>query len=802
MRTIKMAFRGLMFLLCASQPLFSQTRSAQLNNSSSQAVDPTLKGFVYDKSTGETLIGATVFLKNSKLGCATNDNGFFIIPNAPVGRDTLIVSYMGYEPNKREIVMDETWSKVLKIFLTPSAYRIGEVVVTGDSGTIADQVFKRPVSILTLTSKDVNSIPRVIEPDLLRALQNMPGITGLSDFSSAIYVRGGTPDQNLYFLDGAEIYNPEHGFGIFSTFNTNAIKEVKVSKGGFGAEYGDRLSSVIDVIDLDGNRNKFEGVFNASLIAADITLQVPVGSIGSVSGSFRRTYIDLTYAKWSKDIPDYYFYDGNMKGSFNLSDKDILTLSYFNGKDNLDYQLNQNVSQSPKLTYDWGNRLGSVNWKHIFSDKFFSSLYITASGFSSDFKMDQSMNMEEKNSLLDYTIREALEYYISNEVTLKTGAEHKRLHLAYRQEWDQGLIDFDERGAEFSGYVSPIWRPNPLWEIEAGLRFGQYKMDRTFTNLDPRLSIKYKLSETSSLKFATGIYHQYLTSIPRFILESIWMSDDRNIGDSRVAHFILGYNKQIGNQLSLETETYYKGYHNIYVYNQNVGADITPSYHTPDGKPVYSSSKDVLIGGSGESYGIEILLRKETGAVTGWISYALSRTSYVFDGINQGKSFVPRQDRTSVVNFVLNGNAGDIFNGRWNGSPTKSSSNWLLGLNLIFTTGQPMTVPSSSYYVNTLPDWNNYNPTNENLPSYKLYPGTIDTYRLPDYVRMDISLTWENNFKGWSLSPYLQIFNFGNRQNVWFITYSSKEVNGKVVQSVEPVNMLPILPTIGITARF
>jgi len=184
-----------------------------------------------------------------------------------------------------------------------------------------------------MNSKQVNEIPKVIEADLLRALQTMPGITSISDFSSAIYVRGGTPDQNLYLVDGAEIYNPEHAFGIFSTFNTNAIKKVDVSKGGFGAEYGDRLSSVIDVTNLDGNMNNLEGDFNLSLIAASLTLQMPLGSIGSLSGSFRRTYIDQTYSKFIKNLPDYYFDDGNLKGFFQLSDRDNITASYFGSHD-------------------------------------------------------------------------------------------------------------------------------------------------------------------------------------------------------------------------------------------------------------------------------------------------------------------------------------------------------------------------------------------------------------------------------------------------------------------------------------
>ena len=782
---------------------FAQDGRQPISKAAPSAGDPTIKGFVYDKGSGETLIGAHVFLRNSRLGCATNNDGFFVIPNVPAGRDTLVVTYLGYDPEKQVLVLDENWSRVLKIYLIESAYRVGEVVVRGDSGSMAQEAFDRPVSVMDVSQREVNAIPRIIEPDLLRALQTMPGITSLSDFSSAIYVRGGTPDQNLYLIDGAEIYNPEHAFGIFSAFNTNAIKKVEVSKGGFGAQYDDHLSSVINVINLDGNRNEFEGVANLSLIAAEATLQAPVGSFGSVSGSFRRTYIDQTYAKWSNDIPDYYFYDGNIKGFFQLGDMDNLTLSYFDGKDILNYQFDKTVSQSPKLYYDWGNTLGSANWKHIFSDRIFSSLYLTVSNFGSEFSLNQVMNMNERNTLRDYTAREALEYYASNEITVKTGAEFKSLNLLYKYDWDSGLIDLENSAHEISAYLSLAWKPTPLWEVEGGLRFEQYESDSTFTHVDPRLSIKYRLSEMSSLKLSGGIYHQYMSSIQRLVLASIWMSADKHNQDSRATHLIAAYNRQLGSVLSLETEVYYKDYKNIYIFNQNVSAQVSPSYYLPNGNPVYSSSENVFTRGDGRSYGLEILLRKDVGAVTGWVSYALSRTEYVFDGINQNNQFVPRQDRTSVVNLVVNGNVSSIFGGRWNQEPPKSTSNWLLGLNFVFTTGQPITVPSSAYYVNTLPDWNNFDTgVNQDLPNYKLYPGAIDAYRLPDYARLDLSLTWEKDFGTWTLSPYLQVFNIGNRKNVWFITYSSRDVNGTVVQDVKETSMLPILPTIGVTVRF
>jgi len=761
----------------------------------------TISGYVYDKSTGESLIGANVFISGTQLGNITNNNGYFVISDIPDGKQKLIVSYVGYNNDEKDLNLSGK-QQFFKIYLTATAYKVGEVLVKGDSIKLADKLFAKPLSTIEMNSTQVNEIPKVVEADLLRALQTMPGITSLSDFSSAIYVRGGTPDQNLYLIDGTEIYNPEHAFGIFSTFNTNAIKKVDVSKGGFGAEYGGRLSSVIDVIDLDGNRNKFEGNFNLSLIAANLTLQMPLGSIGSISGSFRRTYIDQTYAKFIKNLPNYYFYDGNLKGFFQLGDKDNLTASYFGSRDNLNFQVDNTSPQSPHVLYDWGNTLGSINWEHLFNDKIYSSFMLSNSNFNSNFSFNQTQPLEETNSLTDYTAKGSLEYYITNQFNLMAGAEYKQLDVLYNFSWNFGLVDFTNKANEVNAYSSLLWQPDPLWDIQAGLRYNRYASNKTFTNYEPRLSVKYRLTETSSLKFAAGLYDQYLDSIQRLFLSSIWMMADRNINSSAATHLIFGYEKQVSNYFVFEAETYLKNYKNLYIFNQNFQAEISPSYYEANGNPVYTTSQSLFTRGDGRSYGLELMLRKDIGAVTGWVSYSLSQTKYTFDGINQGNAFLPRQDRTSVLNFVLNGNVTDIFNGNWNGSATKHSSNWLLGLNFIYTTGQPITVPASAYFVNNLPDWDNYNTGSQNLPSYKLYPGAIDTYRLPAYIRMDVSITWEKDYGSWSLAPYLQIFNIGNRKNVWFISYSSNNTNGTIVQNVSTVDMLPFLPSLGVTIKF
>ena len=791
-----MLLRNTLFILLIL--LFISTIKLEAQNNSKINIS----GFVYDDSNGEALIGANVYLKELQLGNATNNIGYFVISEVPKGKHTLIISYIGYQTQVKEIDTETLSKNAIRIYIKPEALSTGEIVVSGDSSSVIDKLFTKPISKMELSSKQVNQIPQVVEADLLRALQTMPGIVALSDFSSALYVRGGTPDQNLFLLDGTDVYNPEHAFGIFSTFNTNAIKKVEVSKGGFGAEYGGRLSSVLNVTNLDGNRNNFEGVVNVSLLSGSTTLQMPVGNFGSISGSFRRTYIDQTYSKWIDEVPNYYFYDGNLKGYFDLGDRDKLTFSYFGGLDKLDYQFDKDAPESFRFLYDWGNTTGSVNWKHIFNSKLFTSIWVTGSKFESNFKLDQIQNMNEKNLLTDYAVKGTVEYYATNNLILKLGAEHKRLNFRYKFDWDEGLTDINAKPVSTAAYLSANWKPSILWDIEIGARYNYYRENRTFTGVDPRLSIKYRLTETSNVKFAAGMYHQYMNRVPRMFISSIWSSADKFTIDSKSTHFILGYQKQIGNIIEFEAEVYYKDYKDIYQYNENMNATYSPDYYDEQNNPVYTSTENIFTRGDGHSYGFELMLRKDIGAVTGWLSYSYSNTKHKFDGINQNKEYQPRHNRGSVVNLVLNGDMGNLFSGRWNEAPVKSGSKWLVGINFVYASGQPLTTPASAYYVNTLPDWNNYGGATGDLPAYKLYPGEINSFKLPDYIRMDLSITWEKDYGSWTLAPYLQIFNLGNRQNVWFINYKDKNNNGIITQEIEKVNMLPLLPSIGVTIRF
>lgn len=761
-----------------------------------------VSGFVYDESNGEALIGANVYLKDVGTGATTNISGYFVIPDVPFGKHVLAASYMGFTPQTKNLEIKDSKNNTYTFRLSTSALETEEIVVSADSVKLSKKLFSKPISKIELSQAQVNAIPKVIEADLLRALQTLPGITALSDFSSALYVRGGTPDQNLFLIDGTDVYNPEHAFGIFSTFNTNSIKKVEISKGGFNAQYGGRLSSVLDVTQLDGNRNKFQGDANISLLSASATLQAPIGSFGSISGSFRRTYIDQTYSKWIDDVPDYYFYDGHLKAFLDLGQNDKLSLSFFKSSDVLNFVLDEDAKESFGFDYDWGNTTTSVNWRHIFGKKLFGNFWFTTSNFSSRFDMPKIFSMTEDNKIKDYTAKAALEYFASSNLDLKFGFEHKVLNFLYRQEWDQGLININRDRQLSTGYIQSSYKPSDSWEIETGLRVNFFNSDSNSINYEPRFSVKYKIDEESSVKFATGRYYQYLNRIPRAFMASIWTSSDKYTKNSSSDHFILGYQRAIGDIVELEADIYYKNYKNIYSFNQLVSSYIEPSFHDNMGRPVFEDTKNIFNRGDGKSYGAELMLRKNIGAVTGWVSYSWSETKYTFDVINQAKEFTPRHNRENVVNFVLNSDIGSLFSGKWNSAPEKSSSRWLIGINFVYASGQTLTVPNSGYYNNTLPDWQNLPKTGDLGQAYKLYPGSINNYKLPAYSRLDLSLTYEKDYGSWTLAPYIQIFNLGNRKNVWFIDYEQELKDGVITQKATKTTMLPLLPSIGVNIKF
>ncbi len=762
-----------------------------------------ISGFVFDRNNKETVIGANVYLQELPLGSSTNQSGYYIITDIPRGNYTLICDYVGYERFQLPVSMKKGEKKRINIFLKEQTLTGKTIVVAADSVRIAERLFREPISKIDFTPREIKKIPQVAEADLLRSLQTLPGIVPVSDFSSALYVRGGTPDQNLYMIDGADVYNPEHAFGLFSTFNTDAIKHVDFSKGGFGARYGGRLSSIMDVTYLDGNRERFEGTASVSLLAAKTTLQMPLGKSGSISGSVRRTYFDKTVAPFIDNIPNYYFYDANLKAYFDLNADNKLSLSFFGGRDVLNFRINEKNQDSFGFDYDWGNSTASLLWTRVFTPRLFSRFWITGSRFSSHFKTAGGFDILENNKIDDLTLKGYLEYAKSSRLFFKTGFEQKNIHGTYYEEFPGGLSDVNRYVYHTAAFVETEWKPTRLWDMNIGLRYNYFNSERTFQNVAPRFALKYRLTETSNLKFASGVYYQYLHRIPRGFFTSLWTTSDKYQGASRAYHLISGYQKELSRNFSLDAEVYYKKYHHIYAYNHNALVDLEPVGHTADGRAIYGNTKGLFLHGNGQSVGLEVLLKKDNGPVSGWLGYSLAHTQYTFDGINRDKPFAPRHDRLHTINLVAHMDVNRSLAALRKKVYHPGKSRWLISLNLVYMSGQPLTVPSSAYLTNYFPDLDSYLAnTRQGGEDYSIYPSAINAYRLPYYGRIDLSITYEKKYASWQLSPYLQIYNTFNRQNVWFIRYTDESTGDEVIQKPKTIYMLPFLPTIGVTVTF
>lgn len=749
----------------------------------------TLSGFIFDDKNYEAIIGANIYFEDIAIGSSTNTNGYYVVSNIPSGTYTLVVSYLGYKTHKEKIEIKGGENSKKNVILKPEALEADAIVVTADSVSVAEQLYKKPISVIKLNAAQISAIPQIGEADLLRSLQTLPGIQPLSDFSSALYIRGGTPDQNLYLLDGTDVYNPEHAFGLFSTFNTDAIKQVDLSKGGFTADRGGRLSSIIDITNVDGNRKEFKGKANISLLSAKTTLQMPLGKKGSISGSFRRTYFDQTIAKAIDEVPDYYFYDGNIKAFWDIDENNNLTVSGYGGRDVLDIVFNSAVSDEIGFKYSWGNRTGSVQWTHIFSPKLFSNFWVTASRFDSDFDF-QSLEIYEKNKLDDITAKGNLEYHYNNDFDIKFGFEHKQFDVHYLSEAPGRDIFIKSKPTHSVGYVHTNWRPEPLMEIQAGLRFNYYKDKKAYTNIAPRFAIKYRLDSKSNVRFSTGIYHQYLHRIRRFFITDIWTTSNQDLIPSTSHHYILGYQRELAYDIGIEVEAYYKKFQDIYSFDQNFLTKVAPTSYNEKDEPVFTTSAPLLKRGDGNSFGFEVLLRKDVGLLNGWIGYSYSETEFTIPGTNKSRPYAPRHDRRHTVNLVNKIDLDAMFDYFAGQKHVPDSSRWEFGLNLVYATGQPFTEPGSGYLTGGAPG--------STVPDIYFAPTQINQIRLPYYARLDVSLKWLITYRTWKMAPYIQIFNAGNRKNAWFATYSYEDFQ----PVIETQPMFPLLPSIGIEFDF
>lgn len=759
----------------------------------------TVSGVVKSAESGEKLSNITIRLKGANLVTMTNKEGYFVFADVPAGEQELFIGVVGYKPYLQKFALTAKSQQKVEAELIPMAIKLADVTVTAKK---FDDIAPREIKVGTIrqTSKEIKEVVAVGDADIFRALAFQPGVVPIADFSAGLYVRGGTPDQNLILLDGIDVYNPSHFGGIFSTFNTDAVSSVELIKGGYPAKYGGRLSSVMDVQNMDGNRRAFHGMAKLSAISTSATLQGPweAGSqSGSYMGSFRRTYLDVLRGI-QDNIPDYYFYDGHAKFNWDLNSTDKLQTSCYFGRDNLD----MDVGADMKIY--WGNTTFSQQWVHVFNPKLFSHFTAAGSRYYSVFEYtsDSDQGLKRLNDIYDGTIKAEFSYKPVDAHFVDFGLETKFNTVCFKVEEKNSSIDPDglpnvsARSNTTTAYIQDSWEINPRWTFQPGLRLGTFKSYDINLENSPQAdrflysttaSLRYKINEASNTYVSYGHYYQVLTSLNMGISTpfDIWFPLDGSLKPGQSDHYILGYQNQFCPWAVLEAETYYKNMHNLTEYRAETDYEWSNST---------MNLGDALNTGHGWSAGIDLLLREQWQAWEGFIGYSWSRTRRTINDTNldpkTGKpvEYYARYDRTHQINLVQNYNLTEGLDWRlWGGEE-------VVGFNLTYGSGQPIAKPEEVFF------------DGDNLQAIYSYN---DGYRLPPYFRLDVSYKVKYYKKGWTIEPYAQITNLTNNKNIWSRDYSySLDTDlaspnfGRILTKNEDTYQFPLLPFIGVNVEW
>lgn len=730
----------------------------------------TLNGYVEDATTKETVVGATLTVKDTKLGAIANKSGFFVIRNIPPGKRTIVVSSVGYERLEMELEFTAGEARKMTFPLTPKSLKSQEVTVTAERDAEKRQI---DVSRVNIPVAQLNQLRVGGESDVFRSLQYMPGILTSSQISSGLYIRGGSPDQNLVLIDGATVYNPSHLLGFFSAFNPDAIKDVDLIKGGFPAEYGGRLSAVLNLTQKDGNRNEFEGVASVGAISSRMSLQGPVGK-GSWFVGGRRTYLDLLLGLLPEDkenpLPMFNFYDVNAKITQDITGNDRVSLSGFLSADNL-------ALEGTDMQFDigLGNRTGSLRWTHLFGDHLFTVLNIGGSRYSNGFGGNQTgFEFEIRNVITDYTARLSSEWFASENLTLKGGVESTHYIFDYLKNFTGDKDSAAQSGTVSSAsanltvkdwthaaFLQTNYQLTDLLALQLGVRGGYSELSDIYT-FDPRAAIRYQWQEDIAFKAAWGIYNQYLhlASQPDFSFFDTWLPTDSTVQPGRSEQYILSVETSPFEGYDLNVDGYYKKLYNISEVNQ----------FTTDTKNV----SDIFYSGDGDAYGMEIFFQKKSGDLTGWIGYALGWINARFDSVNQGREFRPKYDRRHDLKIV----------GQY-----RFSDRWEVGASFSFQSGQSYTGATSRFRTSL--------PGSEGSADITV-PAQRYGLRLPPSHQLNVNANYSSTLFGLPMRLLIDIYNVYSRRDIWFRYYDAS----KEVTTVTDVRLLPILPTVALEVKF
>jgi hypothetical protein len=735
----------------------------------------TISGTVKETRSGETLIGASVYLMElPKTVTLSNAYGFYSI-TAPAGHYTLIISFAGYisDSLKIDLVTDLAHSTELIQRNTD----LQAVVVTTTRQN--ENITKPLMGVLKLSVKEIQDMPVIFgEKDILKSIQLLPGVQSTGDGASGFYVRGGTTDQNLILLDEATVYNPTHLLGFFSTFNSDAIKDVTLYKGAIPAEYGGRLASVLDVKMNDGNSKDYQVSGGLGLISSRINVEGPIEKDnGSFIVSARRTYADL-FLKLSKDSntrnSSLYFYDINAKANYKLGDRDRIYLSGYFGKDNL--------GLGDQFGMDYGNTTATFRWNHILNNRLFSNTSLIYSKYDYNITVTSGNNDVGINSFIrDYHFKEDLQYYVGPGNKINFGMEliaittSPGVIMAAPQSDNFNSTSVPDKHAlqsalYFSQDLSVSDKININYGLRAGLftvlgpgafytydssgnatdtvNYGSGQVVKNYFNLEPRFSMSYQLTDNSSVKFAYTRTVQNLHLLSNSTSSNptdVWIPSSNNVKPEIADQVSAGWFRNFDdNQYEFSTEIYYRNMQNQIDYKN--GAQLIANVNV----------ESQLIFGKGRSYGMEFFIKKKVGRLSGWVSYTLSRTERLFTEVNNDSWYPANQDRTNNLSVV------GIY---------KLNKKWTLSADFVYYTGNAVSWPSGKYEVNGQVAF--------------LYVER-NAYRMPSYNRLDIGVTLQGKkTKKFDSNWNFSVYNVYGRENPYSISFQQDPGDASKTQAVQ-----------------
>ena len=699
-----------------------------------------ISGFVSDSSSGEALIGANVFLYETRQGMATDINGYYIIQDIVPGNYTIMVSYIGFDMYKQKTRLSDDESKKVNINLVEQVVQLTEIEVTAEKLQRRNNI--QP-SKINLSPRMMKAAPALAEPDLFRTIQALPGVLTTSEFSTGLVIRGGNTDQNLIMLDGITVYNPSHLGGVFSNFIVDGVKEAELIKGAYNAEYGGRLSAVLNVISREGNKNKFKGKVNLSLLSAQTTLEGPFYK-GAWVLSGRRTYFDLVLPKVLPDninvnIPPYYFYDIQSHVFSDITSKDRISLSYYSGIDDL-------LFDTFGLDGQWGNNTVSGHYRRVFSERLVGNILIANSRFFTEFGLGGDNGLVSYNEIDDKTLSADFSWFKSSNSTVKFGAQLKKLGFEYTNKFqDSTQFQIKTEPLEFAQYIKLKYKSNNLFIIEPGLRLNLYDVypDSLFPDL--RLGLKYIITDNRYLNFSVGNYHQFISTFQDDFNPSIldnWIAADTSVSPGKSMQVVLGYEEYIKNMYKIQVEGYYKDLKNLLTYEEKRS--------TSDAPVSDESLANIVTPADGYAYGFELFGQKMSGKLSGWVAYTYSVSRKIMNSIyaDGEQEYYTNWDRTHA--FSVLGNYQ--FNTKW-------ETNWRFALQ----SGQAYT-PIMGYYVQKFPE------SPEEL--FRTIPGTRNSGRYEPYSRLDIGVVYHAKIGKTNVDFFFQIINTLNRSNTFTKIYS------------------------------